>query len=85
MGITCPVFQSRWLSTTRWVRGGDGLIDRLEHGGIAVGLITPQMLHRQHVDGEVLASGQFNAGTHHSGMLAVADQQPISFRKGQSP
>ncbi len=30
-------------------------VERLEHGGIAVGLITPQMFHRQHVDGEVLA------------------------------
>ena len=63
--------------------GGEGSVNRLDHGGIALGLITPQLLHRQHIDGEVLAPGQFHAGTHNTGVFAVADQQPVPFGKGQ--
>ena len=65
--------------------GGEGSVNRLYHGGIALGLITPQLLNRQHIDGEVLAPGQFRAGTHNTGMLAVADQQPVPFGQGQPP
>lgn len=50
-----------------------------------MGLITPQVLHRQHIDGEVLAPCQLHAGTHDSGVFAVADQQPVSLSKGQAP
>ena len=64
---------------------GEGLSNGLDHRGIALGLIPPQMLHRQHIDGEVLAPRQFNTGTHHAGVFAVADQQPIPFGKGKSP
>ena len=35
--------------------GVEGLVNRLDHGAVALVLITTQMLHRQHVDGEVLA------------------------------
>ena len=65
--------------------GGEGSLNRLDHGGIALGLITPQLLHRQHIDGEALAPGQFHAGTHNTGVLAVADQQPVPFGKRQTP
>ena len=64
---------------------GECSVNRLDYGGIALGLITPQLLHRQHIDGEVLAPGQFHAGTHNTGVLAVADQQPVPFGKGQPP
>ena len=33
----------------------------------------------------MFAPRQFHAGTHNTGVLAVADEQPVPFSKGQSP
>ena len=87
IGMTWPVFQSRWLSTTRRVREGQrGLQLRPALSTtkrVGAGLVAAQVFDRQHIDArQTLAAGQFDAGRDHPGMFAVADQHPIARVKG---
>ena len=61
------------------------LVHFLQDAGGGIGRITAELLHRQGVDQQVVAAGQFDAGRHNAGVLAIADQQPIARFKGQAP
>jgi hypothetical protein len=55
------------------------------HGNGVTGGIAPQIGHGQAGDHEPMAAGQFVAGRHHTGMLAIADQQFIAGLPRQAP
>ena len=58
--------------------GRQALLQGIEDPSIRRPRITTEMLYRKHVDAQFLATGQLDAGRHHPGVFAVADQQAIA-------
>ena len=64
------------------------LVEGCQHSsfsGVLVVVTAADLLHRQGVDGHVLAAGQFVAGRHNAGVFTIADQDAITCLEGESP
>lgn len=65
--------------------GREGLPEAIQHGGGRCFGAAAQVAHRQGADRQAMATGQFMAGGHHTGVFAVAQQQLLPRRPGQAP